>query len=142
MTIRSPFCIVTERRYEFPPMRFGVPVAAMSSRGPLSGAKCRPCKAACEGECVGRVMGLLERGWSWTDWENGTMGLCNANGDWEMGWEKIYEDMVGAEMADVSWRIEKMNMSECCEGFNEMKSRSGIWDSPNGEDICRLGFRI
>ncbi|XP_038899428.1 uncharacterized protein LOC120086721 [Benincasa hispida] len=143
VTMRLPFCIVTERQYEFPPRRFGVPVAAMSSRGPLSGAKCRPCRAACEGECVGKVMDSLERGWSWTDWENGTMGLCNASGDWEMGWEKIYEDMVGTETADVSWNnIQKMKMRECSEGFNEMKRRSGIWDSPNGEEICRLGFRI
>ncbi|KAL0545368.1 hypothetical protein IC582_015247 [Cucumis melo] len=139
--MRLPFCIVTERQYEFPPGRFGVPVAAMSSRGPLSGTKCRPCRVACEGECVERVMVWLEKGWSWTNWENGTMGLCNASGEWEMGWEKIYEEMVGAEMGDLSWKIQKMKMSECVQGFNQMKRRSGIWDSPNGENICKLGFR-
>lgn len=140
-TIRLPFCIVTERRYDFPPRGYGVPVAAMSSPGPVSGAKCRPCRAACEGECVGTFMGSLERGWSWTDWENGSLALCDARGDWEMGWEKMYEDVVGVEMAGVSWRIHNMNMTECIHGFTEMKRLSGIWEAPLLEDICRLGLK-
>ncbi|XP_023522461.1 uncharacterized protein LOC111786385 [Cucurbita pepo subsp. pepo] len=139
VTKRLPFCIVTERQYNFPPRGFGVPVAAMSSPGPLSGTKCRPCKVICEGECVEKVMGSLDRGWSWTDWENGSMGLCDARGDWEMGWEKLYEDLVGEEMADASWRIQKMKTSECSDGFSEMKRRSGIWEAPAAEVICRVG---
>lgn len=136
--IRLPFCIVTERQYDFPPRGFGVPVAAMSSPGPLSGAKCRPCTVVCEGECVGKVMGSLMKEWSWTNWKNGSMALCNAHGDWEIGWEKIYEKVVGGEMADVSWGIKKMNINECEDNFNEMKKRSEIWEAPAVEDICSL----
>ncbi|KAL1170100.1 hypothetical protein V6Z11_A05G190500 [Gossypium hirsutum] len=92
---RLPFCVVTDRTYEFPPARLGVPVAAMSSLGPLSGAKCRPCSPVCKDGCVADVMSSLDKGWSWTDWGNGTLELCNAQGEWEKGWEKIFDRVAG-----------------------------------------------
>ncbi|CAH9126229.1 unnamed protein product, partial [Cuscuta epithymum] len=76
-THRVPFCVVTDRQYPFPPGPMGVPVAAISSRGPLSGAKCRPCTPSCTGECIPAVMGQLNRVWSWTDWANNSIELCD-----------------------------------------------------------------
>lgn len=140
ITKRVPFCIVTDRRYEFPPAHYGVPVAAMSSPGPLSGAKCRPCTSACSGSCVENVMSRLDKGWSWTDWANGTLQLCNAHGEWEKGWERVFDRAAGKKLAAVRKRVWEMKMKQCVDDFEEMKRRTAIWDIPAVAEICRVGL--
>ncbi|CAM8878320.1 hypothetical protein QQ045_020867 [Rhodiola kirilowii] len=138
---RAPFCIVSDRKYSFPPGRYGVPVAAMSSIGPLSGAKCRPCKAACEGKCVERVMAGLDKGWSWTEWANGTLNMCDAHGEWESGWEKMFDKAAGKRLAKSRKMVGKIGMKECVKEFEEMRRKvTGEWAAPPVEDICRLGL--
>lgn len=139
-TRRFPFCVVTDRKYDFPPSQFGVPVAALSSRGPLSGAKCRPCTPACSGDCVGPVMDGLYKGWSWTEWKNDSLQLCNAHGDWELGWEKLYDKVAGKRLADERKRIRDMKLSQCVEDMEEMRNRTAHWVAPPSMDICRLGL--
>ncbi|KAL5845436.1 hypothetical protein ACOSQ4_011394 [Xanthoceras sorbifolium] len=139
-TKRLPFCIVTDRKYRFPPTRFGVPVAALSSPGPLSGAKCRPCTAVCRGPCVADVMLSLDRGWSWTDWRNGTLELCDAHGEWERGWEEIFDRVAGEEVASARKRIGHLKVRECVDDFNEMRKRAFSWEAPPPEELCRLGL--
>lgn len=140
LTKRLPFCIVTDRKYDFPPSRFGVPVAAMSSPGPLSGAKCRPCTPVCEGRCVANVMVSLYKGWSWTDWENGSLKLCDAHGDWEKGWEKIFDRAAGKKFAESRKRVAALKLKQCVDDFEEMRRRTGSWDAPDATEICRLGL--
>ncbi|KAF5955477.1 hypothetical protein HYC85_008333 [Camellia sinensis] len=140
ITKRVSFCIVTDRRYEFPPAHYGVPVAAMSSPGPLSGAKCRPCTAACSGSCVENVMSRLDKGWSWTDWANGTLQLCNAHGEWEKGWERVFDRAAGKKLAAARKRVWEMKMKQCVDDFEEMKRRTAIWDTPAVAEICRVGL--
>lgn len=140
ITKRVPFCIVSDRRYEFPPAHYGVPVAAMSSPGPLSGAKCRPCTAACSGSCVENVMSRLDKGWSWTDWANGTLQLCNAHGEWEKGWERVFDRAAGKKLAAARMRVWEMKMKQCVDDFEEMKRRTAIWDTPAVAEICRVGL--
>ncbi|KAG5246578.1 DEP domain-containing mTOR-interacting protein [Salix suchowensis] len=97
-TKRTPFCIVSDRKYDFPPSRFGVPVAALSSPGPLSGAKCRPCKPACEGTCVGDVMTWLYKDWSWTNWENGASSYVMLGVIWRQGGKRFLIRMQGRSL--------------------------------------------
>ncbi|KAF5740936.1 hypothetical protein HS088_TW11G01018 [Tripterygium wilfordii] len=137
---RLPFCIVTDREYHFPPNRFGVPVAALSSPGPLSGAKCRPCKPVCEGPCVEAVMSGLDRSWSWTNWENGTLHLCDAHGEWERGWERVFDMVAGDRLAAERKRVKEMKLKECVSDFEEMKRRALNWEAPSAEEICKLGL--
>ncbi|KAK0576687.1 hypothetical protein LWI29_021796 [Acer saccharum] len=139
-TKRLPFCIVSDRKYDFPPSRFGVPVAALSSPGPLSGAKCRPCTPACQGQCVADVMLSLDRGWSWTDWRNGTLELCDAHGEWERGWEKIFNRVAGEKLAAATKRIRKLKVKRCVDDFNEMRKKAFSWEAPPPEDLCRVGL--
>ncbi|XP_077231338.1 uncharacterized protein LOC143864311 [Tasmannia lanceolata] len=138
---RLPFCIVTDRTYEYPPARFGVPVASLMSPGPLSGAKCRPCRPVCVGPCVADVVGaVLDPGWSWTDWENGTLELCDAHGEWEKGWERIFDWVAGEKIAAVRKRIGRLRMEECVADLEEMRRRTVLWDAPKADEICRAGL--
>ncbi|CAJ1973156.1 unnamed protein product [Sphenostylis stenocarpa] len=137
---RLPFCVVSDRRYDFPPGQFGVPVAALSSPGPLSGAKCRPCTVVCEGLCVESVMESVEKEWSWTDWENGALSLCDAHKEWESGWEKIFDQVAGKKHANARKRIERMKIGECVRDFDELRKKSAYWSAPPGDEICTLGL--
>ncbi|XP_052202256.1 uncharacterized protein LOC127808001 [Diospyros lotus] len=139
VTKRLPFCVVTDRKYGFPPSQYGVPVAAMSSRGPLSGMKCRPCAAACSGECVGRVMDGLYKGWSWTEWSNGTLELCDAHGEWEKGWEATFDWLAGKKLAAGRRRVSRLKLKQCVDDFEEMRRKTTIWEAPPATEICQLG---
>ncbi|XP_058220579.1 uncharacterized protein LOC131330859 [Rhododendron vialii] len=140
ITKRVPFCVVSDRQYEFPPARYGVPVAALSSPGPLNGAKCRPCTAACYGPCVGSAMDRLNRGWSWTEWANGALQLCDAHGEWEKGWERVFDKASGKKLAAARKRVRGLKLKQCVDDFENMKGRTGNWDAPPAVDICRLGL--
>jgi hypothetical protein len=140
LTRPAPFCVVTDRQYDYPPSAYGVPVAALSSRGPLSGAKCRPCEAACSGACVGEVMSGLQRGWSWTEWEDGSLELCDAHGGWEQGWEKIFDEAAGKEMGGARKRVGALKLDECVADFEEMRRRTSNWDAPQAMEMCAFGI--
>ncbi|KAE8656478.1 pathogen-related protein [Hibiscus syriacus] len=142
MENRFPFCVVTDRTYEFPPAHLGVPVAAMSSMGRLSGAKCRPCTPVCKDGCVADVMSSLDKRWSWTDWSNGTLELCNAEGGWEKGWEKIFDRVAGEKLGQERKRVNGLMLEECVGDFREMMKRAARWDAPAPEEICGLGLGI
>ncbi|XP_062115283.1 uncharacterized protein LOC133829581 [Humulus lupulus] len=137
---RLPFCVVSDRKYHFPPSGFGVPVTALSSPGPLSGAKCRPCTAACRGACVAEVMPRLYKGWSWTDWANGTLELCDAHEEWEKGWEKIFDRVAGKKLAEERKRVRSLSLKKCVDDFEEMKKRAAIWEAPSPEKMCNMGL--
>ncbi|XP_057974369.1 uncharacterized protein LOC131162184 [Malania oleifera] len=137
---RLPFCVVSDRKYGFPPGRFGVPVAALSSPGPLSGAKCRPCTEACVGQCVAGVMSGLERGWSWTDWANGSLRLCDAHAEWERGWERIFDRVAGKKLAQGRKRVRSLELKRCVNDLEEMRRRSAHWEAPPAREICKMGL--
>jgi hypothetical protein len=85
-------------------------------------------------------MTSLHKGWSWTNWENGTLKLCDAHGEWERRWEKIFDRVAGKELASGRKRIMGLKEKQCLDDFNEMKKRAFKWDSPPVEEICRLGL--
>ncbi|XP_047976147.1 uncharacterized protein LOC125218509 [Salvia hispanica] len=140
-TKRLPFCVVSDRQYPYPLGRNGVPVAALSSRGPLSGAKCRPCKPVCSGPCVGPMMSGLYRSWSWTEWANNTLELCDAHGEWEEGWETLFDNSAGKKLALARKRIWALNMDKCVDGFEKFKKRAAHWVGPSAAEICGLGLK-
>ncbi|GJT44920.1 hypothetical protein Tco_0953635 [Tanacetum coccineum] len=79
LTKRIPFCIVSDQTYGFPPGRFGVPVVALSSKGPLSG-------------------GVR------TESANGTLQLCDGHDKWEDGWEDLFDGVAGKKLAAIRKR--------------------------------------
>ncbi|CAA6673546.1 unnamed protein product [Spirodela intermedia] len=126
---RLPFCVLSERRYAFPPVMYDVPVVSVGSHGPMSGAKCRPCRPACVGQCVAEVMQTLETGWSWTEWRNGSLELC------------VFDEVAGEEAAATRRRVASLDMATCVEGFRELCRRSASWDAPSYDEICSLGLK-
>lgn len=82
----------------------------------------------------------VEKEWSWTDWENGTLELCDARESWEDGWEKIFDRVAGKKRAEARSRIHSMKLEACIHDFLLLKKRSALWDAPPVEDICTLGF--
>lgn len=140
ITKRLPFCVVSDRSYDFPPPRFGVPVAALSSPGPLSGAKCRPCTPSCTDHCIGLVMNRLYKGWSWTNWANNTLQLCDAHAEWESGWQKLFDEVAGDKLAAARRRVEDLRMEQCVRDFAEMKKKTAYWEAPPVSQICQLAL--
>ncbi|CAL9750571.1 unnamed protein product [Musa acuminata subsp. burmannicoides] len=140
--IRVPFCVMSDRRYEFPPSRYGVPVAAMRSKGPLSGAKCRPCEPVCAGQCAAEAGAVLDRGWSWTEWRNDSMQLCDASDGWAPGWANMFDQFAGPELAAARNRVVALDMATCVDDLETMRKKAGKWDAPAADEICKLGVLL
>ncbi|GJS79806.1 hypothetical protein Tco_0729687 [Tanacetum coccineum] len=137
LTKRIPFCIVSDRTYDFPPGRFGVPVAALSSKGPLSGVKCRPCRSSFSSKWAEMVLNGLDRQWSWTESANGTLQLCDGHDKWEDGWEDLFDRVAGKKLTAIRKRVWKLSFDECVKDFEIMKRLSAAWDVPPTDELCR-----
>ncbi|XP_078177815.1 uncharacterized protein LOC144572221 [Carex rostrata] len=138
--LRFPFCVLTDRQIPYPPNKSGLPVASISSPGPLSGVYCRPCIPQCKGKCMEQSGPKLDKGWSWTEWRNSSLELCNANRPWQEGWEEIFDKDAGIVAANVRRRVKEMKIEECVREVEGLKRKAERWNSPDPIEICNSGF--
>ncbi|CAM6109993.1 unnamed protein product [Calypogeia fissa] len=125
---RFPFCVLSTRRYNFPR---GIPVASIDSRGPLNGAKCRPCtpkivwKAPNETKMTRASIGPTDEA-----------DLCDARKGWEKNWEEIYDSVAGPDMAEVRQRIGRRTLDECIRDMQLFQREWEFWNATSPEILC------
>nr|GEV72754.1 hypothetical protein [Tanacetum cinerariifolium] len=119
LTKRIPFCIVSYGSYDFPPGRFGVLVAALSSKW------------------AEIAVNRLERQWNWTGNANGTLRLCDGHDKWENGSENLFDGVTAAKLVAIRKRVSKLSFDKCVEDFEIIKRWWTAWDVPPAEELCR-----
>lgn len=134
-----PFCILSHRTYGWPPGRWGVPVLSISSKGPLNGAKCRPCTPVATGAVAKSIVKAQERSWAWTGSNDG-LELCKATGDWEANWEEIFDRVAGPKACEVRKEMVNQNLIDCIKANEAFQEQVGFWDAPSPTEICEKGF--
>jgi hypothetical protein len=138
--LRFPFCVLSDRRFEYPPRRWGLPIASIGSPGPLNGAYCRPCIPQCKGECMEKVGAEWEINFGWAEWRNGSLELCDGRQPWQEGWEEIFDEAAGEEAANVRHRVKEMKTEDCVSEMEELKKKAKRWSGPDAIEICNLGL--
>ncbi|CAL4998264.1 unnamed protein product [Urochloa decumbens] len=134
------FCIVSDRRYKFPLGRYDTPVASMGSHGPLSGAKCRPCQCVYAGPQANQIWARLDPNRGRVEWRNKGLGLCNATGDWEKGWEEVFDELAGAVAAKARRRVVGISVADCVHDLEELRGRTSKWEALDPGKICLIGL--
>lgn len=132
---RFPFCVLSVRTYKWPIGPHGIPVASISSKGALNGAKCRPCKPSLVG-------GAAQKALNKSSGSRGAIGptddaeLCDAHLGWEKNWEQIYDAVAGPDLAEVRQSMSNRTVDECMEDMQRFHRQWEFWSAPSAEDLC------
>lgn len=133
---RFPFCIISRRKYKWPPDLWGVPILAISNKVPMNGAKCRPCRPVARREDAEAILRQFERQWGWPGASSG-LDLCNSSLSWEGDAEAIFSDTVGLELARQSKGVVVRSMEGCVGSYKQVEARAG-YDGPSARIVCQL----
>ncbi|BBN06264.1 hypothetical protein MPTK1_3g19660 [Marchantia polymorpha subsp. ruderalis] len=132
-----PFCILSARKYAWPPTRWGVPVASIKSKGNLNGAKCRPCHPAAIGDRAMDVLAGIDSGWGWIGpVHRGDIQLCDSTQDDEVGWEDVFDEVSGMELALIRRKITNRTVKECIRDVKVFAKSWEVWIAPSAEILC------
>jgi len=64
-------------------------------------------------------------------------------GTGKKGGRKFLTESPGKKLAESRKRVKKMKLKQCVDDFEEMKKkRSGSWESPEVEVMCRVGLGL
>ncbi|KAJ7532865.1 hypothetical protein O6H91_13G023200 [Diphasiastrum complanatum] len=132
---RFNFCILSYRHYGLPNGVWNTPVASISSKGPLNGAKCRPCTPLFSGLQAKAIAEALDKSWGWTGPTDG-LELCDARHNWEQHWEDAYDMAAGSEFAAIRKSLTEQPLSECIKQVDLFRQQWEIWDAPSSDVIC------
>ncbi|XP_024394928.1 uncharacterized protein [Physcomitrium patens] len=133
-----PFCILTYRKYAWPPAYFGVPVASLSTKGDMNGVKCKPCTPKATGSEAQAIVSKLGKGWGFPGHIEG-LELCDARQDWEPQWRTIYEKESGQEFSSDAKNVTTRSIAECVRDMEEFQKQWEVWDAPPAQVICSKG---
>ncbi|KAL3693812.1 hypothetical protein R1sor_007463 [Riccia sorocarpa] len=130
------FCILTSRKYGWPPGWSGVPVAAIQSAGNLNGAKCRLCHPAATGQYAMQVLSGLDPLWGWMGPVQKGVQLCNSTQDEVSGWEELFDEVSGPKLSLGRKKIKERSREECIQDIKEFGKRWELWEAPDAEELC------
>eukprot|EP00850_Spirogloea_muscicola_P000592 SM000002S05672 [mRNA] locus=s2:1552679:1554513:+ [translate_table: standard] len=133
--ISLPFCVLSTRKYSWPLRPMGVQVVALSSRGFMNGAKCRPCTPAATSSRALELVRAVDPGWKGT---GHGVELCNAQQEWEPGWEDIFDRTAGLEGAAVRKGLMGRGYGRCVAEMAELQARVEVYTGPTPELLCLL----
>ncbi|KAH8954179.1 hypothetical protein BDL97_08G066000 [Sphagnum fallax] len=133
--LELPFCILTTRKYSWPPAFWGVPVTSITTKGPLNGSKCRPCTPRAMGPEAQAVVDKLSKGWGWPGFIEG-LQLCDAQGDWERHWERFFPKRPGFDVSLDMIRMQNMTLASCIQEIEDFQQQWEVWDAPPAKIIC------
>ncbi|KAG6550753.1 hypothetical protein Mapa_007657 [Marchantia paleacea] len=132
-----PFCVLSTRKYPWPPKVYGVPVMSIGSKGPLNGAKCRPCTPLAVGRHARSIVNASDRSVAWVGPTEDPQ-LCDARGDWEDQWEGIFDEISGPDAADARKKISSRTFDECVRDVEDFQQQWEVWDAPSSEILCGI----
>ncbi|KAL2634727.1 hypothetical protein R1flu_006206 [Riccia fluitans] len=133
-----PFCVLSSRNYSWPPGKYGVPVLSIGSKGPLNGAKCRPCTPKLVGKRAEELVTASDKSIAWVGPTENPQ-LCDASGKWEDNWETIFDDIAGQEAAVVRQKISSRTLSQCIQDMEDFREQWNVWDAPSAQVLCGKG---
>ncbi|KAH9575914.1 hypothetical protein CY35_01G135500 [Sphagnum magellanicum] len=130
-----PFCVLSTRKYSWPPAFWGVPVASITTKGPLNGSKCRPCSPRASGSEAQGVVDKLSKAWGWPGRIKG-LQLCDAHSDWEPHWERVFAKASQVDVSHDMKIIKNLTLASCIQEIEDFQQQWDVWDAPPAKTIC------
>ena len=139
-----PFCVLGHHNSSPPTWACASPVASLTqSQGPLNGAKCRPCSSPLFGrERTYEVLQALRRDCGRIRADSRGVVLCNASGEWEVGWERVFDEFVGAAAVHTRLSVAKRSQERCTvdlSALTEADSTPSLLSDGNYTTVAYIG---
>ena len=121
-----PFCVLSHRTSPAHLSPGIVPVVSLSQhKGPLNGAKCRPCAVPLfPADVAYPELQHLKPSYGRIRSDHAGIAVCNASGPWDKGWEAVFDAYAGAAAAAVRKSIGGRGAGKCEQDFGSLVSSS------------------
>lgn len=139
--VQLPFCIMTGRTNSFPPSPYGLLIADMATRGPLSGTYCRPCDWPANSTMSHAIVNGMMQDWDWPGKVDDIV-VCNASNVWAPNWREIGEEIYKRDVPGAKFLPDPTARSQhkCVAEVTEFSTQWEVWDAPSADVLCKARF--